>query len=141
MASWDDLPRVAGEDPDCVTVVPSLAVAAALTASVEDSLSVVVLSPTFIASYALPESGEVTIGRANSVEVYVDDPLVSRRHAIVAMTPRPTIRDLGSSNGTRVDGVPLLPGETRELAVGDIVTVGSAALLIQRGGAAVYPRR
>src|SRR5262245_5113883 len=139
MGSLDDLPKVAGEDS--VTVVPSIAVAAALAASFDESLSVLVLSPTFIASYALPESGEVTVGRSNSVEIYVDDPLVSRRHAIIATAPRPTIRDLGSSNGTRVDGVQLPAGETRELAVGDVVTVGSAALLIQRGGTAVYPRR
>jgi len=131
MGSLDDLPKVAGEDS--VTVVPSLAVAAALAASFDESLSVLVLSPTFIASYALPESGEVTIGRSNSVEIYVDDPLVSRRHAIISTAPRPAIRDLGSSNGTRVDGVQLPAGETRELAVGDVVTVGSAALLIQRG--------
>jgi len=139
MGSLDDLPKVAGEDS--VTVVPSLAVAAALAASFDESLSVLVLSPTFIASYALPESGEVTIGRSNSVEIYVDDPLVSRRHAIISTAPRPAIRDLGSSNGTRVDGVQLPAGETRELAVGDVVTVGSAALLIQRGATAVYPRR
>jgi two-component system response regulator AtoC len=139
MESLDDFPKVAGEDS--VTVVPSLAVAAALATSIDESLSVLVLSPTFIASYALPESGEVTIGRSNSVEIYVDDPLVSRRHAVVSMAPRPAIRDLGSSNGTRVAGVSLHAGETRELAIGDVVTVGSAALLVQRGGAAVYPRR
>jgi two-component system response regulator AtoC len=139
MGSLDDFPKVAGEDS--VTVVPSLAVAAALAASIDESLSVLVLSPTFIASYALPDSGEVTIGRSNTVEIYVDDPLVSRRHAIVSMAPRPAIRDLGSSNGTRVDGVSLPAGQIRELAIGDVVTVGSAALLIQRGGSAVYPRR
>jgi two-component system response regulator AtoC len=139
MECLDDLPKVASEDS--VTVVPSLAVAAALAASSEETLSVLVLSNSFIASYSLPDVGEVTIGRSNSVEVYVDDPLVSRRHAILAMAPRLTIRDLGSSNGTRVDGTPLPAGETRELRVGDVVTVGSAALLIQRGAAAVYPRR
>ena len=138
-ASWDNLPKVAGEDS--VTVVPSMSVAASLAASVGETLSVLVLSQNFIAIYSLPESGEVTVGRSNSVEIYVDDPLVSRRHAILSAAPHPTIRDLDSSNGTRVQGVILPPGVTRELAVGDVVMVGSAALLVQRGGATVHPRR
>jgi DNA-binding NtrC family response regulator len=140
MDCWDDLPKVVGEDS--VTVVPSNAAATALAASLDETLSVLVLSNSFLASYPLPESGEVTIGRgASSVEIYVDDPLVSRRHAILSMTPRLAIRDLGSSNGTRVHGMLLPPGEARELAVGDVVMVGSAALLVQRGAPAVYPRR
>jgi DNA-binding NtrC family response regulator len=118
-----------------------MSVAASLAASGPETLSILVLSQNFIAIYSLPESGDVTIGRSNSVEVYVDDPLVSRRHAIVSATPRPTIRDLGSSNGTRVQGVRLPPGVTRELSVGDVVMVGSAALLVQRGAATVHPRR
>jgi two-component system response regulator AtoC len=140
-ASWDNLPKRGGEDS--VTVVPSTAVAVSGAEALVggEALSVLVLSQNFIASYSLPESGEVTLGRSNSVEIYVDDPLVSRRHAIIAMTPRPTIRDLGSSNGTRVHGVRLLPGATRDLAVGDVVMVGSAALLFQRGATTVHPRR
>jgi two-component system response regulator AtoC len=139
MDCWDDLPKVVGEDS--VTVVPSHALAAALAASADETLSVLVLSHSFIASYALPDTGQVTIGRSSSVEVHVEDPLVSRRHAILSLAPQPMIRDLGSSNGTRVDGVPLPAGESRALAVGDVVTVGSAALLIQRGAAPVSPRR
>jgi DNA-binding NtrC family response regulator len=106
-----------------------------------EALSVLVLCPDFIATYPLPELGEVTIGRSHAVEIYVDDPLVSRRHAIVSATPKVAIRDLGSSNGTRVGGVPLSPGETRELAVGDVVMLGSAALLVQRGTARARSRR
>src|SRR5678815_5467959 len=68
----------------------------------EGRLTVLVLSQTFVGSYELPETGEATIGRSSSVEIYVDDPLVSRRHAIVSSVPCLTIRDLGSSNGTMV---------------------------------------
>ncbi|HEU4728215.1 MAG TPA: FHA domain-containing protein, partial [Kofleriaceae bacterium] len=135
----DDFPRVAGEDT--VTVIPSISVASSLTSPDEETLSVLVLSQSFLAVYPLPASGEVTIGRSSSVEIYVDDPLVSRRHAILALTPRPTLRDLDSSNGTRVQGVKLPPGVTQELEVGDVVMVGSAALLLQRGGATLHPRR
>ncbi|HEX2687437.1 MAG TPA: FHA domain-containing protein, partial [Kofleriaceae bacterium] len=130
--SWDR-PKL---DTD-VTIVPAKPV----LASSGERLSVLVLSQNFIAVYALPESGEVTVGRSNSVEIYVDDPLVSRRHAILSANPRPTIRDLGSSNGTRVHGAQLPPGVARELSVGDVVIIGSAALLVQRGAATVHPRR
>jgi two-component system, NtrC family, response regulator AtoC len=135
----DDLLSGAGED--VVTVIPSPAVVASLTAPDQESLSILVLANNFIASYALPDAGEVTIGRSNAVEVYVDDPLVSRRHAILSVGPRPAIRDLGSSNGTRVDGVRLAAGVTRELAVGDVAMVGSATLLLQRCAEPLGPRR
>ncbi|HET7500877.1 MAG TPA: sigma 54-interacting transcriptional regulator, partial [Kofleriaceae bacterium] len=52
-----------------------------------------------------------------------------------------TIRDLGSSNGTRLCGADLSPGVARDLEIGDVVTVGSAALMIQRGTATLSPRR
>jgi len=136
--SGDNRPKL---DTESVTVVPSMSVPSLGGAPGEETLSVLVLSQNFIAIYSLPESGEVTIGRSNSVEIYVDDPVVSRRHALLSVMPCPTIRDLGSSNGTRVHGVQLPPGVMRELAVGDVVVVGSSALLIQRGAAAVQPRR
>jgi len=133
-----DLPdEIDGEDS--VTVLPGLVAIGTVHTEVE-LLSVLVLSQNFIATYPLPRSGEVTVGRSHSVEIYVDDPIVSRRHAILSAKP-PTIRDLGSSNGTRVLGVQLAPGEKRELAVGDIIMMGSSALLIQRGDAKVRPRR
>nr|MBA3541853.1 sigma 54-interacting transcriptional regulator [Deltaproteobacteria bacterium] len=135
-ASWN-LDKVDGEDS--VTVIPSSEMSALLT-DVE-VLSVLVLSQNFIATYPFPEAGEVTVGRSHSVEIYVDDPIVSRRHAILSATPAPSIRDLGSSNGTRVLGQQLAPGTTQTLAVGDVVMVGSTALLIQRGAATVRPRR
>jgi len=134
--SWDNRPKL--DTVTSVTVVPALS---ATSSPEEELLSVLVLSQSFIASYSLPESGEVTVGRSTAVEIYVDDPLVSRRHAILSTTPRPTIRDLGSSNGTRVHGVPLPPGVTQDLAVGDVVIVGSAALLVQRGAGTMPPRR
>jgi two-component system, NtrC family, response regulator AtoC len=137
MTDSGHLRKVRTAETATVTIVPT----ASVSGLGEEPLSVLVLSQSFIAIYALPESGEVTVGRSNSVEIYVDDPLVSRRHAILSATPRPTIRDLGSSNGTCVHGVKLAPGVTRELVVGDVVIVGSAALLIQRGAATMHPRK
>jgi len=55
----------------------------------------------------LPADRETIVGRGPECGVRVDDDRVSRRHA--ALTPGPsgwTIADLGSKNGTLVDGVP-----------------------------------
>jgi pSer/pThr/pTyr-binding forkhead associated (FHA) protein len=55
-------------------------------------------------SLELPE-GSVLVGRSEQCEIAIDDPLVSRRHArITVVGSMVTIEDLGSSNGTLVDG-------------------------------------
>src|SRR5215208_4946194 len=85
--------------------------------NVGEALSLVVISPSFTATYALPLNGEVTIGRDKSVEIYVDDRSVSRKHAVVTLGPTLSIRDLGSSNGTRVCGERVEPQTPQTLAV------------------------
>jgi hypothetical protein len=68
----------------------------------------------------------VTIGRATEVEVRLTDTSVSRRHAEVRRSGDGwTIVDLGSTNGTRVNGVPVTD---RRLQDGDTITVGDASL-------------
>lgn len=48
--------------------------------------------------------GENVIGRLNTCEIPLNQPDVSRKHAIVTVTgERVTIQDLGSKNGTYVD--------------------------------------
>ncbi len=47
----------------------------------------------------------VLVGRDPAADVTLDDPLVSRRHCLVRLGERPTVVDLGSTNGTQVDGV------------------------------------
>jgi hypothetical protein len=59
----------------------------------------------------LPEGRETVVGRDPECEVTVEDDRVSRRHAV--LTPGPsgwTLSDLGSKNGTLVDGVPVPAG-------------------------------
>jgi len=63
----------------------------------------------------LPEGRETIVGRDPECGVAVADDRVSRRHA--ALTPGPsgwTIADLGSKNGTLVDGVPVATGRLAE---------------------------
>ena len=68
----------------------------------------------------LPRAG-VVIGTDKTCDVVLTDPFVSRRHCSVAPTPTGfSITDLGSSNGTVIDGV----------AVGKVVAPPGAALRI-----------
>ena len=68
----------------------------------------------------------VTIGRLPECAVALDDPNVSRRHAQIRREgPDVMIVDLGSTNGTKVNGV--LTREHR-LQAGDTVTLGTTTL-------------
>jgi hypothetical protein len=76
------------------------------------------------------ELGEepVVIGRLPECTVVLSDPNVSRRHAEVVRLERGdgvVVRDLGSTNGTRVNGVPV---REQQLADGDEITVGTTVL-------------
>src|SRR5512134_3972179 len=56
-------------------------------------------------SFSLPDEGEVVIGRGTEASLLVNDQAVSRRHAVVLLSGgRAVVRDLGSRNGTSVNG-------------------------------------
>ncbi|TLS41452.1 FHA domain-containing protein [Streptomyces montanus] len=81
-------------------------------------------SPTTFHQMAL---GRVMrIGRALENELVVSDLQVSRHHAEFHATPdgRYEIRDLGSHNGTYVNGLPIAKGGSALLGPNDIVGVG-----------------
>jgi two-component system, NtrC family, response regulator AtoC len=105
-------------------------------------LSLQVLGAGILDSFPLPESGEVLIGRGDEARLRIDDPSISRRHAMVAVHNGVVlIRDLGSANGTRLGERVLVQNETVELAAGDVVDLGSVMLVLQRGFAARRMRR
>ena len=66
-----------------------------------------------------------TVGRGPGVDIFLDDPTVSRLHAeVVRRGPFVYVMDLGlSHNGTRVNGRPVA---RRVLADGDVLSFGSA---------------
>jgi S-DNA-T family DNA segregation ATPase FtsK/SpoIIIE len=66
------------------------------------------------AGTALPlDRGRHVVGRGSDATVRLTDPDVSRRHVLVEVGAGGlSVRDLGSSNGTRLDGA-LLDGERR----------------------------
>ena len=73
------------------------------------------------------ELPEVSIGRDKSNPICINDVSVSRRHSVISRTgDQFNIKDLGSHNGTRVNGTPV--GE-RTLEHGDMIAMGDSLLL------------
>jgi hypothetical protein len=69
----------------------------------------------------------VVIGRMPGCEVLLADPNVSRRHAEVRPSGQGwTVADLGSTNGTKVNGV--RASEREELHPGDEIRIGATSL-------------
>jgi pSer/pThr/pTyr-binding forkhead associated (FHA) protein len=57
----------------------------------------------------------ITIGRAPSNDVVIDDPTVSAQHASLTKSPSGyRLRDLGSTNGTQINGVSITEAELKE---------------------------
>jgi HD-GYP domain-containing protein (c-di-GMP phosphodiesterase class II) len=70
------------------------------------------------------------VGRHEEAEVLLDDPSVSRQHAEVALTERGwRVRDLGSTNGTYLNGHRLGKGDW-PLKERDILEVGEFTLVV-----------
>lgn len=68
-----------------------------------------------------PVLGDLTIGRIQGNDILIDNLGVSRRHAVVKVEgDRVLIQDLGSANGTFVNGVRV---QSRDLADGDEITI------------------
>lgn len=75
-------------------------------------------------------SASLTIGRDPMAEITINDPEVSRQHARLSRTLSGyRIQDLGSTNGTFVDGM-RLGGEPQELQPGQIIAIGSGVTLV-----------
>jgi hypothetical protein len=73
--------------------------------------------------------GDLTLGRTDA-DVLLPDPQVSRRHAAIRLEDgTPVIEDLGSTNGTFVNGEQI--SEPRRLEVGDQVRLGAVALRLK----------
>ncbi len=78
--------------------------------------------------------GETIVGREG--DVALASTLVSRRHARLTKSgDAVALEDLGSTNGTKRDGVPLAPGERVGLSGGETVSFGGLELRFELPGA------
>jgi len=81
----------------------------------------------------LPVEGELVIGRGPELDLVLVEDMVSREHARVTVSSaRVLVQDLGSTNGTFVNGDKVTQADLSE---GDRILIGtSVAKLIRRGG-------
>jgi transcriptional regulator with PAS, ATPase and Fis domain len=79
----------------------------------------------------------VLVGKSPACELRLDDPLVSRRHASIEIGPQSLrIHDLGSTNGTLVNGVRIVEAILRG---GETITVGTTTLRVDVEVGAAQP--
>ena len=70
------------------------------------------------------------MGRGDDVDLRIDDPGVSRRHAQIVLGDPNRVVDLGSTNGTWLDDRQITDGE---LFDGSRVTIGGTTVTFRLG--------
>jgi pSer/pThr/pTyr-binding forkhead associated (FHA) protein len=71
----------------------------------------------------------VIVGRARDVDFRINDPDVSRRHAAIFWSEGGVmIEDLGSTNGTMVNGYPVSSTLVRS---GDVIVIGDCKITVE----------
>ncbi|MDO0933603.1 FHA domain-containing protein [Streptomyces sp. DG2A-72] len=83
----------------------------------------------------LLHGGQIHIGRSADADVALDDPDVSRLHCAVTVATdgRVTVADLGSTNGTTLDGAPVTTRPVR-FTPGALLRIGESALRLAPAG-------
>lgn len=91
---------------------------------------VVVGGPQAGERFAL-KSGDNDIGRDSVADITIADRRISRRHAVLGLDGDDAwIEDVGSSNGTFIDGEPV--EGRRQLAVGDVIELGGSLVSVRK---------
>jgi len=76
--------------------------------------------------YPLGDNGELVIGRSSDLDMVLIEDMVSRKHAKISLAPgQITIADLGSTNGTFVNGEKVKRARLKE---GDRILIGTSIL-------------
>jgi DNA-binding NtrC family response regulator len=115
-------------------------------------LELLVFAGDDVRSFALPRSGSVTIGRGEQSALRIDDPSVSRNHAVLRVGDGLVVEDLGSANGTFVRSragagsaasdtlnVRHLLKRDAPLSIGDSIIVGTTSVVVRHRPQAELP--
>ena len=75
--------------------------------------------------------GDFVIGRGPECQLAVDDPLVSRKHAVLRVSAAGVLaQDLGSRNGVLINGVKL--DGSRDIVPGDKIRIGNQEIVVYK---------
>jgi len=83
--------------------------------------------------FTRPLTGKLTVGKEPDNDLHLPDDTVSRRHCELSKEPGGIlVRDLGSTNGTRVDGARI---ETATVPPGTVLRIGEVEVALRAGAA------
>ena len=85
---------------------------------------VISLNGMSVRDYPL-QAGRITVGRNSGNDIVLNEPVVSGEHAAIQLEPEPTITDLNSTNGTRVNGSAVTKSILQH---NDVIRIGSHEL-------------
>ena len=89
-------------------------------------------TPLSIACPVSARAINLTIGRGQAADLRIPSPAVSRRHATFnGSAGELTFSDLGSGNGSSINGVPCLENEIMYLEPGDVLVLGDARFTLR----------
>jgi pSer/pThr/pTyr-binding forkhead associated (FHA) protein len=72
--------------------------------------------------------GKVVVGRSRDVDIQIDNADVSRRHAVIYWSEGSVVvKDLGSTNGTMVNGYPI---DSTVVRPSDVIRIGNAHITV-----------
>jgi pSer/pThr/pTyr-binding forkhead associated (FHA) protein len=92
---------------------------------------VVVAGPPELTGIRVPLDSRVRIGRAPELELVIADDFVSTTHAQIVPSPGgPLLEDLGSTNGTLLNGRRV--SSAMPLAAGDEIEIGTVKMKVSR---------
>ena len=103
--------------------------------------SLLVIRDQIFESYALPEEGEVTIGRDPSCDIVINEVSLSRTHARIRLGRVMLVEDLGSSNGSVLRQERLAPNVLTVLSVNETLELGTITVIVQFVPASVRAHR
>ena len=84
-------------------------------------------------NFDVPASGTLTIGRVAGNDWVINDAGVSSKHATLQIGLKGlTIADLGSTNGTHLNGQKLAPNAPTPLKNGDVIKLGRLPFRVEK---------